>query len=120
MCDTSILASSITNATVQTLHCANKLIKKLQSEEVPLRFQYLGKDSSLKLGVFSDSSIGNLKVEIHHAYGGEGKILIYIRKDGGAHSCCGSVLYRSLFSFVFMGECVGVRPAYFRSCTQHL
>lgn len=60
MCDISILASSSKHATVQTLHCANKLIRKLKSEEVTLRFQYLGKGSSLKLVVFSDSTMGNL------------------------------------------------------------
>ena len=60
MCDISILVSSTKHATVQTLHCANKLIRKLKSEEVTLRFQYLGKVSSLKLVVFSDSSMGNL------------------------------------------------------------
>lgn len=59
-CDTSILASSTKHATVQTLHCTNKLIRKHKSEEVTLRFQYLRKDSSLKLVVFSDSSMANL------------------------------------------------------------
>ena len=60
MCDTYILASNTKYATVQTLHCANKLIRKLKSEEVILRFQYLGENCSLKLVVFSDSSMGNL------------------------------------------------------------
>ncbi|XP_062409954.1 uncharacterized protein LOC134100639 [Sardina pilchardus] len=60
MCDVSILASSTKHATVQTLHCANKLIRKLKSDEVTLKFQHLGKDSSTKLVVFSDSSMGNL------------------------------------------------------------
>lgn len=60
MCNISILASSTKHATVQTLHCANKLIRKLKSEEVTLRFQHLGEDTSLKLVVFSDSSMGNL------------------------------------------------------------
>ncbi len=60
MCDISILASNSKHTTVQTLHCANKLIRKLKSEEVTLRFLYLGKDSSVKLVVYSDSSMGNL------------------------------------------------------------
>lgn len=60
MCDISMLASGTKHANVQTLHCANKLIRKLKSEEVTLRFQHLGKDSSLKVVVFSDSSMGNL------------------------------------------------------------
>ena len=60
MCDVSILASSTKHATVQTLHCINKLVRKLKSDEVTLKFQHLGKDDSLKLVVFSDSSMGNL------------------------------------------------------------
>lgn len=60
MCDTSLLASTTKHATVQTLHDVNKLIRKLKSEEVILKFQNLGKDSSLKLVVFSDASLGNL------------------------------------------------------------
>lgn len=47
MCDISILASSTMHATVQTLHYAHKLSRKLKLEEATLRFQYLGKDSSL-------------------------------------------------------------------------
>lgn len=56
----SILATSTKHAAVKTLHCANKLIRELKSDEVTLRFWYLGKDSSLKPMVFSDSSMGNL------------------------------------------------------------
>ena len=59
--DISMLASNTKHATVQTLHCANKLIRKLKSEEVILRFQYLGENSSVKLVVYSDSSMGNLQ-----------------------------------------------------------
>lgn len=60
MCDVSMLASSMKAATVQTLHSVNKLIQKLKSDEVTLKFQHLGKDSALQLVVFSDSSMGNL------------------------------------------------------------
>lgn len=60
MCELSILASSTKHATVQTLNCTNKLIRKLKLQEVTLKFQPLGKDSSLKLVVFNDSSMGNL------------------------------------------------------------
>ncbi len=34
MCDISILASDTKHATVQTMHCTNKLIRKIKSEEV--------------------------------------------------------------------------------------
>ena len=84
MCDVSILASSTKHATVQTLHCTNKLIRRLKSDEVTLKFQHLGKDSSLKLVVFNDSSMGNLpdggartllmgKMEDSHLYAGNHK-----------------------------------------------
>ena len=42
------------------MHEANKVIKKLKSEHVTLKFQNLGDDDSLKLVVFSDASMGNL------------------------------------------------------------
>lgn len=60
MCDISILASNTKHGTIQTLHSANKLIRKLKSEEVTLRFQCLGDSKYHKLVVFSDSSMGNL------------------------------------------------------------
>lgn len=41
MCDLFIPASNMKLATVQTLHFANKLIGKVKSEDVMLRFQYL-------------------------------------------------------------------------------
>lgn len=80
----SILAFSTKHATVQTLHCANKLIRKLKSEEVTLRFQYLGKQSSLKLVVFSDSSMGNLPD------GGTqgGHLIILMGEDGRFSPIC--------------------------------
>lgn len=45
VCDISMLASGTKDATVQTLHCTNKLIRNLKSEELTLRFQYLGEDN---------------------------------------------------------------------------
>ena len=90
---TSILASSTKHATVQTLHYANKLIRKLKPEEVTLRFQHLGKDSSLKMVVFSDSSYGKLSRRRHirwtpdHADGREWKILtdmLAVKEDEGS------------------------------------
>lgn len=38
---------------------ANKIIKRIQSEQVSLKFQHLG-NSELSLTVFSDASMGNL------------------------------------------------------------
>lgn len=46
MCDISMLASGTKHAAVQTSHCTNKLIRKLNSEQLTLRFQYLGEDNS--------------------------------------------------------------------------
>ena len=84
MCDIYILASNTKYATVQTLHCANKLIRKLKSEEVILRFQYLGENCSLKLVVFSDSSMGNL------ADGGTqgGHFIMLMGEDGKFSPIC--------------------------------
>ena len=60
MFDTCVLAANIKHATVQSLHDTNKVVRKLKSEKVTLKFQNLGKDSSLKLVVFCDASLGNL------------------------------------------------------------
>lgn len=58
MCETSILASTIKHATIQSLHDANKLTRKLNSKEVAQKFQNLGTDSSFV--VFNDVSLENL------------------------------------------------------------
>ena len=50
MCDISILASSSKHATVQTLHCANKLIRKLKSEGFSAWEKVLGKRQLPKTG----------------------------------------------------------------------
>ena len=60
MFDASNLASSIKGATVQTIHEANRIVSKLKSKKVILNFQYLGRDSALKMVTFSDASFGNL------------------------------------------------------------
>lgn len=66
------------DVTVQTLHDVNKLIRKLKSEEVTLEFQNLGKDSSLKLVVFSDASMGNLPDGFTQA----GHLIFLVGEDG--------------------------------------
>jgi len=60
MFDTCVLAANLKHATVQTMHEANKVVRKLKSEHVTLKFHNLGKEDSLKLVVFSDASMGNL------------------------------------------------------------
>ncbi len=60
MFHTCVLAANIKHATVQTLHETNKVVRKLKSEQVTLKFLNLGSDSSLKLVVFCDDSTGNL------------------------------------------------------------
>lgn len=101
LCDISILASSTKHATVQTLHSAKKLIRKLKSEEVTLRFQYLGKDSSLKLVVFSDSSMGNLPDG-----GTQGGHLIMLMGEAGRFSpiCWQSKRIRRVVRSTLAGE----------------
>lgn len=58
--DASNLASKLKNATVQTIHEANRIVCKLKSKKVMLTFQHLGNDHALKLVMFSDASFGNL------------------------------------------------------------
>lgn len=60
MFDTCSLASNIKNATVQSIHEVNKVVRKLKSEKVTLKFQNLGNSNDLSLVVFSDASLGNL------------------------------------------------------------
>lgn len=58
--DASSLASNIKNATVQTIHEANRIVCKLKSKKVALNFQHLGRNRALKMIMFSDASFGNL------------------------------------------------------------
>lgn len=60
MFDASNLTSSIKGAAIQTIHEANRIVSKLKSKEVILNFQYLGKDSALKMVPFTDVTFGNL------------------------------------------------------------
>ena len=100
MCDVSILASSTKYATVQ-MHCINKLVRKLKSNEVTLKFQYLGKDGSLKLVVFSDSSMGNLPDG-----GTQGGHLILLMGESGRFSpiCWQSKRIRRVVRSTLAGE----------------
>ena len=58
--DVCSLARNLKVATVEHLIEANKIVKRLKSEKVTLKYQHLGNDSSLKLVTFSDASLGNL------------------------------------------------------------
>ena len=60
MFDASNLAASVKGATVQNIIEANKVIHKVKSEEVALKFQFLGDENALELVIFSDASLGNL------------------------------------------------------------
>lgn len=59
MFDACRLASNLNCATVQTLVDANKVVRRIKSEHLDLKFQHLG-DRGVELVVFSDSSLGNL------------------------------------------------------------
>lgn len=58
MFDACYLAASLKGAKVQNIIDANKVVGKLKSEDVVLKFQDLEDD--LKLVIFSDASLGNL------------------------------------------------------------
>ncbi len=60
MFDVCSLASNLKYATVQSIHKTNKVIRKLKSEMVTLKYQHLGNSDALIFVVFSDSSFGNL------------------------------------------------------------
>lgn len=60
MFNTCSLASDIKNATVQSVHEVNKVVCKLKSEKVTLKFQHLGDNNALNLIFFSDVTLGNL------------------------------------------------------------
>ena len=58
--DACHLASSLKNATVNNILEANKVIKRLKSETVELKFQHLGDITKIQLLAFSDASMDNL------------------------------------------------------------
>ena len=62
MFDACILASTLKHGTVQTMHEANKVVKKLKSEHVTLKFKNLG-DEFKYLGVLFVSE-GTMEHEI--------------------------------------------------------
>lgn len=77
------MASNIKNATVQAIHEANRIVCKLKSKKVILNFQHLGRDSALKMIVFSDASFANLSDGGRRAEGGH---LILLMGENGKFS----------------------------------
>lgn len=79
--DASTLASAFKNGTVANILETNKVIRKVQSENVCLKFQQLGGDSSVKLVIYSDASLGNLSDG-----GSQGGYFIILTGDNGLFS----------------------------------
>ena len=85
--DVCNLASSLKNATVENLIETNKVIRKIKSEAIQLKYQKLGKKEELKLLVFSDASLGNL------ADGGtQGGNIIFLQ---GTEGKCSPISWKS-------------------------
>jgi hypothetical protein len=76
--DSCCLSSAVKRATVQCLVDVNKVIRKVKSEKLTLKFQHLGSEDKLHLLVYSDASLGNL-------YDGGtqgGHIILLVGQDG--------------------------------------
>lgn len=95
------LASSVKHATVQSIHEVNKVICKLKSEQVTLKFQHLGENDALNLVVFSDASLGNLPDG-----GTQGGILVVLMGKEGKFSplCSQSKRIRCVVRSTLAGE----------------
>ena len=78
--DTCVLAADIKNAKVQHLIDINKLVKRVKSENISLKFENL-QTSEYKLVIFSDSSFGNL-----NNGGSQGAFVIFLLGQNG--QCC--------------------------------
>ena len=81
MFDASNLASSLKQATVQTINEANRVVCKLKSKSVELNFQHLSNESHLKMVTFTDASFANLSDG-----GTQGGHLIVLMGENG-HFC---------------------------------
>ena len=87
MFDASNLAASVKDITLQNVIDANKVIRKLKSEKVALKFQFLGDENALELVIFSDASLGNLPEG--GTQGGHFIMILWEMED--FHHCLGSV-----------------------------
>ncbi len=101
MFDVCSLASNLKYATVKSIHETNKVIRKLKSEMVTLKFQHLGNSDALIFVVFSDASFGNLPDG-----GTQGGALIGLMGEGGKFSplCWQSKKIRRVVRSTLEGE----------------
>ena len=74
--DVTTLASRLHVSTIEDLKCVNKIIRKVQAEQVCLNFHDLGEDVELLL--FSDASYGNLVND-----GSQGGYVIFLKGKNG-------------------------------------
>lgn len=95
------LASHLKNATLQSIHDANKVVRRLKTEKVTLQFQHLAKTNALTLTVFSDASLGNLTDGST-----QGGTLITLPGEGGKFSplCWQSKRIRHVVRSTLAGE----------------
>ena len=58
--DACMMAAKLKNSRAQDILDADKVVKKIKSENVKLKFQHLSTTENIRLGVFSDASLANL------------------------------------------------------------
>ena len=69
--DTSTLASSLNNTTISEIKLCNKIISKIKNNKITLKYKRLV--NNLKLFVYTDASLGNLK-----GGGSQGAYLVFL------------------------------------------
>ena len=74
--DIATVASKLNVSTVEDLKKVNKIIRKVQAEQVCLNFHDLGKQ--LELVLFSDASFGNLSDG-----GSQGGYVVFLKGENG-------------------------------------
>ena len=106
--DACHLASSLKNATVNNILEANKVIKRLKSETVELKFQHLGDITKVQLLAFSDASLGNLPDG-----GSQGGYFIVLLGENGKFSplCWQSKRIRRVVRSSLAGETLAMADA---------
>ena len=106
--DACHLASSLKNATVNNILEANKVIKRLKSETVELKFQHLGDITKVQLLAFSDASLGNLPDG-----GSQGGNFIVLMGENGKFSplCWQSKRIRRVVRSLLAGETLAMADA---------
>ena len=111
--DACHLASSLKNATVNNILEANKVIKRLKSETVELKFQHLGDITKVQLLAFSDASLGNLPDG-----GSQGGYFIVLMGENGKFSplCWQSKRIRRVVRSSLAGETLAMADANLSGC----